>query len=101
MHARPGLVSSGINRSADNHIIALDGIRGLAILLVLYHHLFWSNPVSGNRIFDFLNEIRASSFVGVNIFFALSGFLITGILLDTVSSPNFFKTFYAPRTLPI
>jgi len=101
MQARSGLTSSGINRTAENHILALDGIRGLAILLVLYHHLFWSNPNSGNRVFDFLNAIRASSFIGVNLFFALSGFLITGILLDTVASPNFFKTFYARRALRI
>ncbi len=101
MHARSGLTSSDINRTAENHILALDGIRGLAILLVLYHHLFWSNPNSGNRIFDFLNAVRASAFVGVNLFFALSGFLITGILLDTVTSPNFFRTFYARRTLRI
>jgi peptidoglycan/LPS O-acetylase OafA/YrhL len=101
LHARSGPTSSGIVGTAENHILALDGIRGLAILLVLYHHLFLSNPNSGNRIFDFLNAIRASAFVGVNLFFALSGFLITGILLDTVSSPNFFRTFYARRTLRI
>jgi peptidoglycan/LPS O-acetylase OafA/YrhL len=101
MHARSELTFSGINRTAENHILALDGIRGLAILFVLYDHLFWSNPNSGNPIFDFLNAIRASSFVGVNLFFALSGFLITGILLDTVTSPNFFRTFYARRTLRI
>jgi peptidoglycan/LPS O-acetylase OafA/YrhL len=101
MHARSELTFSGINRTAENHILALDGIRGVAILFVLYDHLFWSNPNSGNPIFDFLNAIRASSFVGVNLFFALSGFLITGILLDTVTSPNFFRTFYARRTLRI
>jgi peptidoglycan/LPS O-acetylase OafA/YrhL len=95
------LTSSAIDRPAEKHILALDGIRGLAILLVLYHHLFWSNPNSGNRFFDFLNAIRASAFIGVNLFFALSGFLITGILLDTVTSPNFFKTFYARRMLRI
>jgi peptidoglycan/LPS O-acetylase OafA/YrhL len=93
--------SSGIDRASEKHIPALDGIRGLAILLVLYHHLFWSNPHSGNRIFDFLNAIRGSAFVGVNLFFALSGFLITGILLDTVTTQKFFKTFYARRTLRI
>ncbi len=93
--------SSGTDRASEKHILALDGIRGLAILLVLYHHLFWSNPNSGNRIFDFLNAIRGSAYVGVNLFFALSGFLITGILLDTVNSPKFFRTFYARRTLRI
>ena len=101
MCARPGVPSSGIERPAEKHILALDGIRGLAILLVLYHHLFWSNPNSGNPFFDFLNAIRASAFIGVNLFFALSGFLITGILLDTVTSPNFFKNFYARRMLRI
>jgi peptidoglycan/LPS O-acetylase OafA/YrhL len=101
MRARPGLTSSGIDQPAEKHILALDGIRGLAILLVLYHHLFWSNPNTGNPIFDFLNAIRASAFIGVNLFFALSGFLITGILLDTVNSPNFFKTFYVRRMLRI
>ncbi len=101
VHPRSGRISSGINQTADNHIHALDGIRGVAILLVLYHHLFWSNPHSGNRIFDLLNAIRAYAFVGVNLFFALSGFLITGILLDTVTSPTFFRTFYARRTLRI
>jgi peptidoglycan/LPS O-acetylase OafA/YrhL len=83
------------------HLPALDGIRGLAILLVLYCHLFWSNPRTGFRFFDLLNEIRASSYVGVNLFFVLSGFLITGILLDTLHVPHFFKTFYARRALRI
>jgi peptidoglycan/LPS O-acetylase OafA/YrhL len=101
MHPSPGLTSSGSDRTAEHHILALDGIRGLAILFVLYDHLFWSNPNSGNPIFDFLSTIRSSAYVGVNLFFALSGFLITGILLDTVTSPNFFRTFYARRTLRI
>jgi peptidoglycan/LPS O-acetylase OafA/YrhL len=83
------------------HVPALDGIRGAAILLVLFDHLFWSNTVTGNRIFDILSAIRASSYVGVNLFFALSGFLITGILLDTLSIPHFFRTFYARRVLRI
>jgi peptidoglycan/LPS O-acetylase OafA/YrhL len=83
------------------HVPALDGIRGLAILLVLFYHLFWSNPETTSRLFDFLNEIRASSYIGVNLFFVLSGFLITGILLDTLHVPHFFKTFYARRALRI
>ena len=101
-----GDVRSSQTQNADNpggfaHIPALDGIRGLAILLVLFDHLFWSNSNSGNRFFDFINVIRDSSFVGVNLFFALSGFLITGILIDTLHVPHFFKTFYARRVLRI
>jgi peptidoglycan/LPS O-acetylase OafA/YrhL len=83
------------------HIPALDGVRGLAILLVLFYHLFWSNPNTTSRIFNLLNEVRGSSYVGVNLFFVLSGFLITGVLLDTLHIPHFFKTFYARRALRI
>jgi peptidoglycan/LPS O-acetylase OafA/YrhL len=83
------------------HIAALDGVRGLAILLVLYCHLFSANPITGSRIFSFLSELRVSSYIGVDLFFALSGFLITGILLDTLHLPDFFKNFYARRTLRI
>jgi peptidoglycan/LPS O-acetylase OafA/YrhL len=89
------------NPGGFTHVPALDGVRGLAILLVLFFHLFWSNPVTGSRLFNLLNEIRASSYIGVNLFFVLSGFLITGILLDTLHVPHFFKTFYARRALRI
>ncbi len=101
-----GDARSSRSQNADNpggfaHIPALDGIRGLAILLVLFHHLFWSNSNTGSRFFNFVNIVRGSSFVGVNLFFALSGFLITGILIDTLHVSHFFKTFYARRVLRI
>jgi peptidoglycan/LPS O-acetylase OafA/YrhL len=83
------------------HIPALDGIRGTAILLVLIVHLFESNNVTGSRLLDIIQRIFASAYIGVNLFFALSGFLITGILLDTLHIPHFFKTFYARRSLRI
>ena len=83
------------------HIPALDGIRGLAILLVLFDHLFWANGYTGNRMFDFISRLRDSSYVGVDLFFALSGFLITGILLDSLGTPHYFKTFYIRRSLRI
>jgi peptidoglycan/LPS O-acetylase OafA/YrhL len=83
------------------HIPALDGIRGAAILLVLVYHLLWSNPVTGSRVLDLLQEIRGATYCGVNLFFALSGFLITGILLDTLDAPRYFQTFYARRSLRI
>jgi peptidoglycan/LPS O-acetylase OafA/YrhL len=83
------------------HVPALDGIRGLAILLVLMNHLWSWNGHSGRWVVDVLREIRGLSWVGVNLFFALSGFLITGILMNTLSSRSFFKTFYARRVLRI
>jgi peptidoglycan/LPS O-acetylase OafA/YrhL len=89
------------NPGGFEHIPALDGIRGLAILLVLFDHLFWANSKTGNRLFDTISALRASSYIGVQLFFALSGFLITGILLNTLHIRHFFKTFYARRTLRI
>jgi peptidoglycan/LPS O-acetylase OafA/YrhL len=83
------------------HIPALDGIRGMALLMVLYHHLFTSNTATGVLIFDFLSSVRTSCYLGVNLFFVLSGFLITGILLDARETPHYFKTFYARRILRI
>jgi peptidoglycan/LPS O-acetylase OafA/YrhL len=89
------------NPGGFTHIPALDGIRGLAILLVLFHHLFWANGRTGVWIFDTLSSIRESSYIGVNLFFALSGFLITGILMDTVHISHYFSSFYARRSLRI
>ncbi len=89
------------NPGGYKHLPALDGIRGTAIILVLTAHLLASNPNTGSRIIDFINGIRGFAWVGVNLFFALSGFLITGILRDTLHTAHFFKTFYARRTLRI
>jgi peptidoglycan/LPS O-acetylase OafA/YrhL len=83
------------------HIPSLDGVRGTAILLVLFCHLFSSNLNTGSRFFNFLNALRESSYIGVNLFFVLSGFLISGVLFDTLNQPHFFKTFYARRALRI
>jgi peptidoglycan/LPS O-acetylase OafA/YrhL len=83
------------------HIPALDGIRGLAILLVLADHLLWANRNTGSRLLDLFQEFRVAAYCGVNLFFTLSGFLITGILIDTLSVPHYFRTFYVRRALRI
>src|SRR5580704_2580169 len=72
----------------------LDGVRGIAILLVLIH-----NTDSFPSLH--LAAISAYGWMGVDLFFVLSGFLITGILLDTKQSNSYLKTFYARRCLRI
>ncbi len=81
------------------HFPALDGLRGLAILLVLIFHETVMVP---NTAFDraFLH-VAYLGWCGVDLFFVLSGFLITGILFDTKGTENFFRNFYARRTLRI
>ena len=81
------------------HIPALDGLRGLAILGVLGFHLFPGN-VSG-RVLGPILSLRVAGAAGVDLFFALSGFLITGILYDSVGDSGYFSKFYARRGLRI
>src|SRR5262245_61650145 len=73
----------------------LDGIRGIAILLVIFH-----NESSKYTVFA-MDKIFANGWMGVDLFFVLSGFLITGILLDSKSSDGYFRNFYARRCLRI
>lgn len=82
-----------------NHFSPLDGIRGVAILLVILEHLFyipespiWLKP---------LEWVSGTGWIGVDLFFVLSGFLITGILIDRKGSENYFKNFYMRRVLRI
>src|SRR5437868_4385597 len=64
------------------HMPALDGLRGLAILLVMGFH-FGQDPDGVNSLGPVLSKVLGIGYHGVDLFFVLSGFLITGILLDT------------------
>ncbi len=86
---------------ARSHVPALDGVRGLAIVLVLVSHLMLFNDHTGSRFGDSLAALRGLGWVGVDLFFVLSGFLITGILYDTLHDPRYFRSFYMRRFLRI
>ncbi|HTE12584.1 MAG TPA: acyltransferase [Chitinophagaceae bacterium] len=80
------------SQPGSTQIIQLSGLRGIAILLVLFVHLF------GHGL---LSNILYFGWSGVDLFFVLSGFLITGILIDTKQHKNYFKFFWIKRVLRI
>jgi peptidoglycan/LPS O-acetylase OafA/YrhL len=81
------------------HLPGLDGVRGLAILMVMLSHFI---VVGGNLGKDTaMARFLHSGYLGVDLFFVLSGFLITGILIDSKASPKYFRVFYIRRALRI
>ena len=98
MKPKPAVEVAGPARS---HLPALDGLRGVAILLVLVSHLMLFNDRTGSRLGDSLSALRGLGWAGVDLFFVLSGFLITGILYDTLGDPRYFRSFYMRRFLRI
>jgi len=85
---------------ARRRIPALDGLRGLAILLVFVKNLNHQR-FSGEWTHALLARLHQVGWVGVDLFFVLSGFLITDILVSTRESPRYFRNFYARRFLRI
>lgn len=82
----------------------LDTVRGIAILGVLALHGFYSRYSSlrgWSRPAHVFLELTRWGWVGVNLFFVLSGFLITGILLDSRPRADYYRRFYLRRALRI
>jgi peptidoglycan/LPS O-acetylase OafA/YrhL len=76
----------------------LDGLRGIAILLVLgTHYLDDAQPGTfGSLLYRLVSPFRLG-WIGVDLFFVLSGFLIGGILLENRATTNYFSVFYLRR----
>lgn len=94
------LTFASVGRAVKGHMPALDGIRGIAILLVMVCH--FSRVLTPNTLPQvFFSNLTEAGWTGVDLFFVLSGFLITGILLDSKDSPAYFTSFYMRRILRI
>ena len=89
--------TKGIN--TQGHMPRLDGLRGVAIILVMFFHLVFFQPAC--RVDHLFHHFTKYGWTGVDLFFILSGFLITGILLDSKGAPNYFRNFYVRRCLRI
>ncbi|MDP3444987.1 MAG: acyltransferase [Ignavibacteria bacterium] len=87
------------------YFIQLDSLRGIAIILVLFGHFFTVNEVNlyaDNRFLGIvLMKLSLFGLRGVELFFILSGYLITRILLNSKNSPNYFTSFFMRRLLRI
>lgn len=85
------------------HLPELDGVRGIAAVVVYLHHLCftslrgdgWGLPILMMR------DVSRYGSAGVDVFFVLSGFLITSLLIRDRESPAFYKDFYWKRALRI
>lgn len=83
-------VSVGNQKSSSRYYVALDGLRAVAVLMVFCQHY----GAAKGWIFGW-------GWAGVDVFFVLSGFLITGILYDSQNRQHRYRDFYARRTLRI
>src|SRR5579864_7953388 len=83
-------------------VAPLDGLRGIAILAVVLHNTVAAVvPAAPDHLARFLGRVAGPGWIGVQLFFALSGCLIAGELLDHQGARNYLRAFYARRALRI
>jgi peptidoglycan/LPS O-acetylase OafA/YrhL len=86
----------------SGRIPELDGLRGVAILLVISFHYINNQLVhSPNKLGLIVSKLTSFGWVGVDLFFVLSGFLIGSILIRNKKSKKYFSTFYLRRLVRI
>ena len=104
---RPAAAGATNSKAADpffsgrKHYPELDGLRGLAILMVMAFHYAGIVAIGSSPLARLADAVAARGWVGVDLFFVLSGFLITGILVDSKGQERYFGNFYARRFLRI
>lgn len=77
----------------------LDGIRGYIVLWLMMYHI-WVFQGEGSLVHAW-GRVAKRGWFGVEVFFTLSGFLITGILLDALGTEKYYRNFYIRRSLRI
>src|SRR3954462_7230976 len=92
-----------MQRIAPDRIPGLDGLRAIAILSVIICHVNIAFDIHfpSSRINHFITVLSSAGWAGVDLFFVLSGFLITGILYHAKESKNYYRNFYIRRALRI
>ncbi len=95
----PARARIDLPRGDRAHFAPLDGLRAVAIALVVVHHAFHAAPIGGPA--RLAVALADAGWCGVNLFFVLSGFLISGILLDARGTRGYFVNFYMRRSLRI
>lgn len=97
----PAGLTPGVSGGTPRRIPELDGIRGIAILLIIVVHFGDYTQTSQSVVEKTIRALIGLGWTGVDLFFVLSGCLITTILLETKPSPDYFPTFYIRRALRI
>src|ERR1035437_4173059 len=84
--------------SPKSRVPELDGLRGMAVLMVVvFHYIQQEGPTPAGTAAHLLQRFTILGWSGVDLFFVLSGFLIGGILMDARASASYYPTFYARR----
>lgn len=97
----PLRTDNGIVWTSNEHCPALDGLRGLAILMVSVYRFGRELDPASHPAIAVVRRLVPVGQYGVDLFFVLSGFLITGILLRSKDRPHYYRNFIARRALRI